>query len=101
MVRIPAAVQADAGTPRTKPSSALNVTTADGEEQTEPAQRRSTLKKKIWASKGRKTREDMTALGKSSQDDCAECGPDGADISTQLRASWHRAYDSSTGTESE
>lgn len=56
---------------------------------------------KIWASKSRKTCEDMTALWKNSQDDCAECGPDGADISTQLRASWHWAYESSTGTESE
>lgn len=56
---------------------------------------------KIWASERRKTCEDVTALGKTSQDDWAECGPDGADISTQLRAAWHRAYESSTGTESE
>lgn len=46
VVRIPAAVQADAGTPWTKPSSALNVTTADGEEQTEPAQTKEHFSKK-------------------------------------------------------
>lgn len=44
VVRIPAAVHADAGTPWTKPPSTLHFNTADGEEQTEQTQRSKTFK---------------------------------------------------------
>lgn len=103
VVRIPAAVQADAEAhPGQSHHPTLHFHTADGKEQTEQTQRRKTFEKKKKKSgllkKSGKHVRIWQLYGKAAR---TTAGPDGADISTQLRASWHWAYESSAGTESE
>lgn len=105
VVRIPAAVQADAGTPWTKPPSHSAFSHSRWQRtnwtnsKTEDFQKKKN-QKKIWASKKKSGKHVRIwqLYGKAAR---TTAGPDGADISTQLRASWHWAYESSAGTESE